>query len=494
VSVTRNAFTGVAWVAVANWLQLGLSATTFAFVVARLAPADIGLYGVAALAVGLAATLFGGPLNESLEQRADLSRDHVHATFWVGFLLACASAAGLIALAQPVARLLGAPGASLLIAWMAAALPLGGVNNLMRALMIRDQRFREVSQYSTLARIVSSLAAIVAVSLGAQVWALLVGDLVVGLVEFVFLAFASRFRPGPPRRLGAIRDLVKFNLHTLATYGLSYADTAIPRAIASSVLGPQALGYLIIAGRVLDQVTQIVLSPLGAVTMTSVARLQSDPVGLRKLILGLYHLASLVAYPAFLGAIAIMPALAALAGEKWIPAVPVAQIMLLVGLRTATGAFNFGILRGLGRTLAPVLLLAVGVALQLVLVPIGVRFGATGVAWAMLIRIYATWPIACWLVQRTTGVGIREQLTTGTPALIASAAMAGCVWAALQTLANHPPLAKLGMAVAVGAVVYPLALAVVSPRARQIFVAAASSLIQRRQSNIIKGLRAEFGL
>jgi uncharacterized membrane protein len=112
----------------------------------------------------------------------------------------------------------------------------------------------------------------------------------------------------------------------------------------------------------------------------------------------------------------------------------------------------------------------------------------------MLIRIYATWPIACWLVRRTTGVGIREQLSTGTPALIAAAAMAGCVWAALQTLTNQPPLVKLGMGVAIGAVAYPLALAVVSPRARQIFVAAAASLIRRRQSNIIKGLRAEFGL
>jgi len=494
MSVTRKAIVGVAWTAGASWLQVGFSAVTFLLVLSRLAPADLGLYGVASLAIGMVQFLFGGPLNESLEQRKDLRGDHVNATFWIGLTVSAAFMAAIEIFARPLASLLGAPAAAPLMMWLAAALPLGAATGVMRALVVRDQRFRETSQISTAARIVGGLAGIVAITMGAGIWALLISDLLCQVIEFIGLARASRFRPGPPRRLGAFADLMSFNLHTLATYGLSYLDGIIPRLLASTVLGPQGFGYLIIAGRVFGQISALVLAPLGAVTMTSVARLQSERENLGSLVRGLYQLASLVAYPAFLGAIVVVPPLAALAGEKWVPAVLTTQILLLVGLRTATGGFNFGILRGMGHTSAPLALLATGVILQLIFVPIGVQFGAAGVAAALLARTYATWPLGCWFLKRATGVSIRQQIGVGTPALAAALLMAAAGWAALRGLGAEPPLLQLLGAAGVCAIVYPAALALVSPEARRLIVSIATTITGPHRGDVVRNLKAELGL
>jgi O-antigen/teichoic acid export membrane protein len=438
--------------------------------------------------------LLGGPLNESLEQRETLRSDHVNATFWISLLLSTSLAGGMMVFAQPVTGLLGAPEAGLVLTWLAAGLPIGAAAGVMRAVMIRDLRFKETSQIGAAARVVSSVAAIIAVLLGAGVWALVIADLAAQLFSLILLAGASQFRPGRPRRLGAIRDLMRFNLHTLATYVLGYVDQAAPRILTSAMLGAQSLGYLIIAGRVFDLLGQLVLSPLGAVTMTSVARLQSDREGLHKLIMGLYRLASLIAYPAFLGAIVITPALAGLAGETWLPAILTTQIMLLIGLRTATGAFNIGILRGLGRTRAPLVLLGAGVVLQLAFGPIGAQFGSAGVAAAMLARTYATWPLGCWFVKQACGVSIRDQLATGTPALIAALIMAGTTWGVLQGLTGSPPAIQLIAGIGVGLVSYPLALGLVSARARRIMSVAATMIFSSRRGRVMQDLKAEFGL
>lgn len=494
MSVTRGAVLGVAWVAGSNWLQLGLAAGSFTVVAVHLGPARLGLYGAAMLVISAVQAVLGGPLNESLEQREEIHRDHVNATFWISLLLSVVVAAGLIAFARPIMGSLGAPDGAPLLAWLAAGLPLGAVSGVARALLIRDLRFRESSQIGAGAQIAASLSAIGAVLLGAGVWALVISTFASQLVNLGGFLRASRFRPGPPRRLHAMSDLVRFNLHTLVTYLLGYADRSAPRIITSALLGTQSLGYLMIAGRVFEMISQLVLSPLSAVTMTSVARLQADPTGLRKLLLSLYQLAALVAYPAFLGAIVITPALAGLAGQKWAPAVLTIQIMLLLGLRTTTGAFNVGILRGLGRTRAPFLLLGLGVALQIAFCPIGVAFGSAGVAAAMLARSFATWPLGCWLVKRASGLSIREQLGTGTPALIAALIMAAVSWGALREFGGQSAWRQLAVGVGAGVLIYPLALSVVSSKARRIFGAAFQALLVGGRSRAIRDLRAEFGL
>jgi hypothetical protein len=90
-------------------------------------------------------------------------------------------------------------------------------------------------------------------------------------------------------------------------------------------------------------------------------------------------------------------------------------------------------------------------------------------------------------------VTIGEQLAPSRAPLFAAVVMALAAWAAMQLVDAKAPLMQIFAAVAVGVVVYPLALAAVSPKARRV-IAAAASLPRVGRSQAAKALKAEFGI
>ena len=363
MSVRKRTFQGIAWMAGGSWLQLLLSVVSFFVVTSRLGPTQVGIFGIAALLVGVCQTLVGGLFTDSLQQRQDLRPAQINATFWISLILALALAGGLVLWRTELSRRMGSADADRVLAILAIGIPLGAAASIPGALMVRELRYGVVVRINAVGAVVSSLISVVAVLFGAGVWSLVAGDLAGKALKLVLLVGAARYKPGPPKDLGAIGDLMRFNLGSLGAYLVGYADRTAPRALTSALLGPQAMGYLILAERVLDLLSQLVLAPLSAVAMAAVARLQDDRPALQSLVLGLYQLATGVGYPAFFGALVVTPLLPDLIGQHWAPAVLTAQILLIVGLRTSTGVFNIGILRGLGSSATPLLLLGLGLLL-----------------------------------------------------------------------------------------------------------------------------------
>lgn len=454
MSVLKRALNGAAWSSIGGVIQTFVSLATFSFVAARLGPSEIGAFGVVALAVGFAEILTATSLTESLQQREQLERRHIDATFWITLSLAAGAAMLLAHLAGPISSLFDSPLAKPLFAWAVFAIPAGAVTGVLYALLARDLRFDAVARASASTSIVAGVITIAALIAGAGVWSLIISDLCSRAFKMTWFWKLSRYVPGPPRDLKAFFDLTKFNRNTLLTYLLGYADNAIPRLLTGLLLGAAPLGYLIIAQRVLSLISQLVLAPLSSVTMAAVARLQSDMKALQELIITLYTIAAIIGYPAFIGAVLITPDLAALLGDKWVAAILPTQILLFIGLRTTTGMFNIAILRGVGQSAQPLILLGLGAILNLALVLPLSAFGVAGIATAILIRTYATWPLGLWMVKRATGLGVITQARAGATAFAAALMMAVAVAVTIRTMPDAEAALRLCAAVMVGVGTY----------------------------------------
>jgi len=255
-------------------------------------------------------------------------------------------------------------------------------------------------------------------------------------------------------------------MQVLATQVLGHADDLLPRALIGSMLGPQALGVYLLGRRIFDELSRLVTGPLAGVAMTATARARHDLALLHRIVLGLYRSASLIALPVFLGAAVLAPVgVPFVFGQQWSTAVPVIQLLLLCGTRTATGVFNVSILRGLGRADLPLWLIGSGLVLQTMLIPpLAAAWGVTGAVVAILIRTVATWPLGCVFVRRASGLPVRRQLEVGTAALTAAALMAAGVAMLDQAWGSAmSALPRLAAGVAAGALLYVAALAIVSP-------------------------------
>jgi O-antigen/teichoic acid export membrane protein len=279
-------------------------------------------------------------------------------------------------------------------------------------------------------------------------------------------AVAARWRPGFAGRIAHFRETARFNGGILLLKTLQALDKALPRALIGGLMGPAALGLFALASRLYEQVNAVLVDPISALATPVTARARREPETLRRLLEQAMDLSSALAYPAFLGVAATAPVLVPLAfGRHWAGAVPVVQVMMLLGLRSAVSSCNGGVLRGLGRPDLQVRVVAVGAALTAVLAPAAAPFGATAAAAALVVRGFATWPLGALYVRRLTGFPMSAQFSAGARSLAAAALMAAAVSALLHygEGALRPEL-LLAASIGLGAAVYAGALAIAAPR------------------------------
>lgn len=478
MAIAAKTVRGIAWAAAGSWVQLAISLATFGIVAGHLSAGEIGTFGIVMLVTGLAEMLTGAPLGESLQQRRDLARRHADATFWATLAFGSVAALGASAAAGPVAAAFEAPAVAALLPWAALGLPLATAATVPSALLVRELRFDALTRAGGVAAALSAAIVVAGVLWGFGVWSLLAGDLAGRVWRLVALWRAARYRPGTVRNITALGDLARFNVHTLTTYVLGFADRQAPRLLTGLLLGTAALGYLVFAGRILELLSRIVRSAVASVAMAAVARVQDDRAAVQRLVVSLYRMASLAAYPAFIGAFVLAEDAIALFGDKWVPALLATQILLLVGLRTTTGMFNVAILRGLGHSGLPLILLGTGLALNCILVPIGAAWGVAGVAAAMLVRMLATWPLGAWFIAGTTGTGIAVQALAGAGSLAAAVAMGVVVHAGLGVLPDATPAQRLTFGALLGIASYVAVLASLYGTHRRTALAAAALLMR----------------
>ncbi|MGK2915000.1 MAG: oligosaccharide flippase family protein, partial [Porticoccaceae bacterium] len=369
-SISLQFFEGAIWTAGRNLLQAVLSLVALAIVARELGPENYGVYGIAMLVIMVAEMLAGISLTEAIVQRKELNDGHIDATFWLSLIASITIGVLIAVFAELFAGLAGGTQAATVLTVLACLLPIRVGSAVPMALLTRDLHFRVKSQVGALATILSCGVGIALALGGAGIWTLVIMEAVSSTVNLVGAFLAVRWRPGWRGRWQHLREMAGFNASTLAAYAVGYADMLLPRILVSHLMGAQSLGVFMLATRVYSELAKLLTTPLASVAMAACARAQDARDDLHRMILGLYRTSRLIVFPACLGVAALAPYLVpSLFGPKWAAAVPAIQILMLGGLRLASGAFNTAILIGVGRVQSSLILFAAGCLLHVVLIP-----------------------------------------------------------------------------------------------------------------------------
>lgn len=466
---------------------VGLAALT---VIARwVGPEVYGVFALSWVIVGLADIVVSAAPTDTLVQRRALRAGHCNASF-VGALALALAAWGLIAAgADTVAGWLGG-GAALaaILPLRAATLPMNAAAAVPTALLMREQRFKAIAAAGAVAGVLASLAGIAAALAGAGIWSLVAMELVRQAVSCVLMFRFAGWRPGLRSGREDAKDLLGFNLNTWAAWGLVYADGQLPRVLIAGSLGTEALGLYALAHRLFDQASAVLMVPAYQVLMPGMARVQADREAARRLADSILRAAAVIASPLYLGLAAVAGLLIPLMfGERWVAAVPVAQLLMLLGIRSSMSTVQVAVMRGMGRPQWHFASAAMGLALTAALATAAVDYGLMAVTAAVVAKSFMMWIPYAWFTWRLTGLTAVQQAAAVTGPTLAALAMAACVLAVVTWAGPAvPAVAMLGIAVALGAVVYLAALAVFAPAAAAFVRAAIGALVR----GDLRGLRA----
>ena len=166
----------------------------------------------------------------------------------------------------------------------------------------------------------------------------------------------------------------------------------------------------------------------------------------------------LLVYPAFIGIAAIAPVLVQVVfGDKWLPAVPLLQIMTIAGLARIYVNMSSATLRGLGKP-QWLLITRTGQALFTVTLALAtVRYGVIAVAVILAIKDIVFLPLNIWILQRAGGPRLGPVLSANLPILLAAILMGACVFGWVQFMRDELAAAVLLItAVVIGVTSYSL--------------------------------------
>ena len=445
---------GAAWVFLFRLADRILGVASTLILARLLLPADFGVVAMASAVIAVVelATAFGFEL--ALVQHQNPDRRHYDTAWTLNIILALISAATISLLALPAAWFFNEPRVTGVMLVVALAWLIGGFENIGVVDFRRRMEFVREFKFMAAKRLVGFVCTVAAAIVFESYWALLAGIVAARATGLVFSYVMQSFRP----RLGLsmTQELMGFSRWTLLSNVLTAGLQRAPHFFVGRVLGPEPLGFYVIATDVGRMPTTELAAPMNRAAIPGYSRLVQNPPLLKSTFLDISGLVGMIAIPVGLGLAAVAePAVRVLLGEKWLATVPLIQILSVSGMFVAVGS-NFGaICVALGRPrlnswFLGIRLIVLALGLALLVRP----WGAVGAAWAELAGAAASFAYAAWVALRQAEVGFGELAARLWRPSAAGALMVWLVMEVLNFAHSAPASLQLAAGVLAGATAF----------------------------------------
>jgi O-antigen/teichoic acid export membrane protein len=377
--------------------------------------------GLAALAWSVSVVLesFNGlGISYVIVRQRELTHHELSGMFWFCTLLGVAMVAIVAASAPFLAIFYGDPRLYPMMIVAAAKLIFVGAAVVPLGVLTRDLHFKTSGAVQTLATLGEALTKVILVALGFGAWGIVVSNLARGVFLCLALWRLAPFRPALAAADAAVRKAIRFGLRVSASGTLYQAYRNMDNLLIGRVLGASVLGIYQTAFQLGMTPLEIVLQLVNRVQFPIYSALRDRPTELAQA----FNRSARTLF-LFLGPVAVFLCFASgdilsfIGGGKWLPAVPMIQVLvwasLLRGmsqlfpqLYIATGHPKYAVVDSAvtGGTLVA------GFVAALAFAPAGQ--GALWVAWVWLLSYPVPLAAHYVMVRRSAPIKAKEFLST----------------------------------------------------------------------------------
>ena len=451
-SVTTGALLTVAM----RWADRAVGFVSVLLLARLLTPADIGIIAMASLVIGLADMLLDLGVHVPLIRNPRATQAH-YDTAWTLRLIQTGLATALLVWAAPhAADYFGDPRVQPVLQILAFSLVLGGFENIGVIAFHKEMQFGAEFRFRLIRRLTGFAVTISAAWLLRSYWALVLGTLT-GAVLGVTLSYLMH--PMRPRfGLSKLGEILAISQWMLVRGIGEYLHQNLHRILVGRWASAATLGAYTLANEIASMPSTELLAPMNRALFPAMAKAQADPSELQRLFLLALGVQAMVAIPAALGlALVAAQAVPLLLGDKWLEAIPLLQLLALVGVAQALTAAGSYVMLVLGKMVHAALVFW-GQVLLFVLLILLVLPGAEAatIAALRLAAALASIALSLWLLRQVFPIVRLGDLVAVTyRPLIAALGMALSLVAIDHWLVASP-LVLIVVKMFAGAVVYSL--------------------------------------
>lgn len=469
---------GAAWMFGGSWTEQGFNFVVFVILARLLAPEDFGLAMMAIVFAMFAEFLVRDTIADALIQKRDLDPGHLDAVFWLLLAFSVVIAISIFALGDGIAALYSEPKVAGYLRWVCPTVLFVALSGVPVALLRRRLEFRALAIRAVAGVVLGGLVGIVMAIQGYGAWSLIGQRLIQVLVNTLLAWFATDWRPRFRASREHFADIWGFGAKVVGLRASELVSVQTPTIVLGLTLGPAAVGYFTIAWRVTEVILVVLITPIRYVAQPAFASLQQTAESAGAMLQQISAVTIMIACASFAGLAAVGgPTVALVFGAGWEPAVPVLQILCLVGLYLAiiklyeAYCLALGAVGGIMVTSSAEAILGIG------MLAIAANYSLLTVAAAFAARYFLLAPFRFLLITRLTRVKLWALLKTFLPALGAGGVMAAAVLAWQNFLTDELSITALLLsAIVVGVIVYVAVIFVAIPTQLPTLIAFVKSL------------------
>lgn len=382
---------GATWTFGRVGVSVILTIASTAILARLLTPQDFGLIAMASLVTELAA-LFGNiGIAAILIQKPRLRRLDLDSAFWASIGVSI----GLMLLVAVVSSLAGdflqAPLVTPILWTMSSMFILEGLAIVQIALLSRLLRFREDFLTQCVVQLVRIGFTISFACFGWGVWSLVFGSIIGRLSGTALVWYIVPYIPRLHFDPKFFRNHVKYGGSVLGSGMLNYLFSNIDYWVVGQRFGTQELGYYQTAFSLPEEIRNRLSAPLQRVLFPAYALLQSDLVAFQKNVLRSLGLLCAVVMPLGIGLVIVAdPLIRVLYGEKWLPVIPLLQVLSVGGSIRAIFSLTASIFYATNNAHIALRISMFSLPFVVGGVLTGSLWGSIGVAWAMLLLSFTS--------------------------------------------------------------------------------------------------------
>jgi len=438
--------------------RLGTQLTQFvvSVVLARiLAPDDFGVVALALIFIAIANIFVQSGLNTALIQKKDADDLDFSSVFWASLGISFIAYAVFFFAAPFIADFYGKEILVPVTRVLALTIPIGVLNSIQNAYVSRHMMFKKLFYRSFGAMIPSGIAGIVAALYGAGIWAIVIQQISISILNIAILWVVVPWHPSFKFSGTRLKSLFSFGWKLLCSSLLDACYSNLRGLIIGKVFTPADLAYYNRGDHFPNLVVNNINHSIQSVMLPSLSAYQDDRPMMKKLMRRSIVTTSFLILPMMAGlAVLAKPLILFLLGEKWLPCVPFVQIYCFIYAFRPIHTSNLSAINAMGRSDIFLKLeiikefVGIGILLGSLFLfnsPLGIAYGA---ALATLISAF----INAHPNKKLLQYGYLEQMKDIFPSFLLSGFMAVCLH--LFSQINIPIYISAILQIPLGIIIY----------------------------------------
>jgi teichuronic acid exporter len=419
MSLKKQAISGVKWTFIQQFGVQGIGFIVSIILARLLEPKEFGLIAMITVFIGIGNALLNAGLGSSLIRSKEVDEEDYSTVFYFNLVVSVLVYLIVFATAPYIAFFYKQPILISLIRWLSLTFIINAFAIIQQTRLTKIMDFKTQTIVAIPSLIIGGVIGIIMAYQNYGVWSLITFNLVKTIANTIQLWFYSKWKPL------WVFNKQKFKLHFNFGYKLSISsiiDTVFTNAyvIVIGKFFPIAqLGYYQRANSLQMYPVGIISAVMGKVTYPLFAQIQDDNTRLKNMYKKILQLNIFILAPVLIIAgVLAEPLFRFLFTDKWLPAAPYFQILLITGVLYPIHAFNLNILNIKGRSDLFLRLEIFKKVIIIVVVLISFKFGILGLLYGSIVVSVTAFFINTYYSGKFINYSAWGQIKSITPILI----------------------------------------------------------------------------